>query len=107
MFELLAAFVSVTGLSFYLLWNDLVELWRDRRLGKRLSGTLSSLQGHRIEIAIDRLGEPSEVLEGTSGRRLYIWNSHKAPRLPQDKGFVVVSLTVNESGTITQSSWKA
>ena len=106
MFESLSLIFSVLILSVWLLWNDFQEVWQDRKLGKRLSQTLNNLQGQRIEVALEKLGEPTEVLEGTTGRRLYIWNSHHAPRLPSEKGLVIVSLTVNEFGTITQSSWK-
>jgi hypothetical protein len=107
MFEILALFFSLTALSFYLLFDYYRDRWRDERLGRKLVRLLNALQGKPVASAIEQLGDPSEILEGASGRRLYIWNSHRAPRLPKDKEFVVVSLTVDEQGTVIRSSWKA
>lgn len=77
---------------------------RSRRRSRWLDQTITALEGRRVEAAAERLGLPTEVIDGSAGRALWVW---KAPPAPPAPGLVILSLDVNASGIITGGAWRS
>ncbi len=86
------------ALSLASLWREWRKRQRHRRFKHWLERTLSSVDS--FPQAEERFGFPSEVFEGTSGRRLYVW------RRKMRDGELTVTLTAEEDGRISDRSWK-
>jgi hypothetical protein len=79
--------------------------WRDRRQKRELRTLVRDLRGREIRIAEHRLGPPHEVVDGSSGRSLWVWRSPPNEVLPDGTGLLILSLTVDPGGRITGGGW--
>lgn len=93
-------------LAFYAVaLTRIVRNWlRYRRRGRWLDRTIAALEGRSVEAAAERLGLPTEVIDGSAGRALWVW---KAPPAPPAAGLVILSLDVNASGIVTGGAWRS
>ena len=103
----IAAFILIVAI----LYGIAVARWaakarRTRRREVQLNGMLAKLHGKKIQEATRDFGEPSEIVFGSSGARLYIWKEPAGPRLPRGSGIVVITVNVDPADTVTESSWK-
>jgi hypothetical protein len=51
-------------------------------------------------------GPPTEIVEGTSGRQLYIWKALNIPRVPNGSSLLVITLTINPDGFVSDTHWQ-
>lgn len=85
--------------------SRLARNWlRYRRRGRWLDRTITALEGRPVEAAAERLGLPTEVIDGSQGQALWVW---KAPPAPPAPGLVILSLDVNKSGIVTGGAWRS
>lgn len=88
------------------IWS-LVSRVRARIRGRRIDAMVKSMDGQRIQDAEKLFGPPLEVVDGTTGRQLYIWKSPPSEQFPPGPGLLIVTLTVDSHGWITHAVWKA
>jgi len=105
--EILVFILAVIALCVRGLWIELSSNWNDNRRDAALTTLLEPIKGQPIGGAIERFGQPAEVVPGTTGRALYIWRAPPAKRFPSGKGLLIVTLTADEAGTITDAQWVA
>lgn len=77
---------------------------RYRRRGRWLDRTIIALEGRPVAAAAERLGLPTEVIDGSAGVALWVW---KAPPAPPAPGLVILSLDVNANGIVTGGAWRS
>ncbi len=92
--------LGILALSVGSFVREYIRQRRDRRQAKTLDGTLERLRGRGFADARGELGFPHEVVEGLSGRRLYIW------KVIEKKRVLTVTLTAEPSGRIVDAAWK-
>lgn len=98
-------------LIFAILYGIAVTGWIRKARGNKqreamLNQMLGALRGRRIQEAAEQFGEPSEIVFGSSGARLYIWKQPAGPALPKGSGVVVITVNVDAADIVTGSSWK-
>ncbi|MBZ2187397.1 MAG: hypothetical protein K7J46_22065 [Bryobacter sp.] len=106
LWEVLLLVLSVTALCCYSIGQELLVNWRNQRRALAMSSELSQLPGKMAWEAEKVFGPPTEIVEGTSGRRLYIWKALSLPRIPKADGLLVVTLTINPEGSIAETHWQ-
>ena len=79
---------------------------RERRRDRTLARLIPAFVGSRIDAATRALGPPAGVIDGTTGRALYIWRPPREEAIPRGGGLVVVSLTVERNGSVSGASWR-
>ena len=67
---------------------------------------LQKLEGQKAWEAEKLWGPPSEIAEGGSGRKLYIWKYDTLPNVPKAPGLVVATLTINSHNEIESTHWE-
>lgn len=106
LWEVILLILSVVLLCVYGLLQDVLVHWRNQRRALAMNEELGQLSGKMAWDAEKVFGPPTEIVEGTSGRQLYIWKSLSLPRIPQADGLLVVTLTVNSDGTVADTHWQ-
>jgi hypothetical protein len=93
---------------FYGVWlaRHLLNRWRTRRREATLVRLVASFAGKPVSEAQRALGPPVEILDGPSGRRLYVWRPPASRAIPPAPGVVVVTTTVEADGTVAETSWR-
>jgi hypothetical protein len=94
------------GFSAWLLLSDRFFEWRMRREAGRVSNFVESLRGISIDEAVGRFGPPLEQFAGSTGRGLYIWHSPPSLGFPPVRGVLIVTLTTEQDGRVTESAWQ-
>ena len=79
---------------------------RERRRAERISQLVGSLAGRYIGDAKRQFGPPLEEIVGDSGRSLYIWRAPPADSFPALPGVLIVTLTADENGMVTDTAWR-
>lgn len=103
LWELILLVVSITILCSYGLLKDLYIFWRNQQRADFLGKALHALEGKPAWEAEKQFGPPTEVVSGTSGRQLYIWKAASLPHVPQGTGLMVLTLTIDPQGGITET----
>jgi hypothetical protein len=80
--------------------RDLLRNWRKSKQAKKLSEQLSQLRGLQSKAATGAFGFPDEVIDGPSGRKMFIWK--KGEQRPD----LTISIVVDELDRIEQGSFK-
>lgn len=93
-------------LCSYSLVRDLYIFWRHQQRQDFLGKALLCLEGKTAWDAEKRFGPPTEIVEGTTGRQLFIWKANELPGLPAGQGLVVLTLTVGRDGEILESHFE-
>ncbi len=105
--EFLVLILAVLYLMTRGLWVEYAANRNERRQKAALATLLNPMLGQPISGAIKRFGQPAEYIAGTTGRGLYVWLSPPANRFPPGRGILVVTLTADVDGTITDANWAA
>jgi hypothetical protein len=92
--------LGVLALSAWSFFREYRKQRRDRREARDLGGKLANLEGGTLADARERFGFPDEVLEGPSGRTLYIW------KIFADDRVLTVTATTESSGRIIETAWR-
>ncbi|MBM3726871.1 MAG: hypothetical protein FJW40_15800 [Acidobacteria bacterium] len=87
-----------------LLARDWWAAVRDRRVLRRAGAMLERLRGGPVAGATGAFGEPSEIVSGTTGASLYIWNPAVARALEAASVPVVVAMTVDPEGRVAAAT---
>ena len=95
----------LAGFCSWLLLSDRLVEWKDRREARRVSRIINRLQGENIEAVVQRFGPPREQFTGSTGRSIYEWRRPPSLELPDIRGVLVVTLTVDSNGRIAESVW--
>jgi hypothetical protein len=95
---LLIGYTVALSRNFYLHWRDGKQQEEAVQIGL-------DVYGRPVGALIERLGDPYEIEEGTTGRALYIWKFPPARTLRKGTGlFVFTALT--EHGVVASCEWK-
>jgi hypothetical protein len=94
------------GVSFWGLLREHFIAKRERRRAERISSLIESLPGHSIGEAKRRFGPPHEEIRGDSGRSLHVWRAPPAESFPVVPGVLIVTLTADENGVVTNAVWQ-
>jgi|SRR4051794_18582444 hypothetical protein len=95
----------LAGFCTWLLLSDRLTEWKDRRQARVVSRAIDRLQGEPIEAVLDRFGPPREQFTGSTGRSIYVWRRPPSAQLPDIRGVLVVTLTVNSNGRVAETVW--
>lgn len=95
----------LAGFCSWLLLSDRLVEWKDQRQARRVSQIISGLQGESIDTVVKRFGPPREQFTGSTGRSIYEWRRPPSQQLPDIRGVLVVTLTVDSNGRIDESVW--
>jgi hypothetical protein len=90
-------------------WGLLREYFvakQKRRRAQDISRLVESLAGHSIGDAKRQFGPPIEEIIGDSGRSLHIWRAPPAGSFPEVPGVLIVTLTADENGVVTDTAWR-
>lgn len=88
----------VLSILLLCLFNLGKQAWNRRRRRNRvlaLHSRLLELVGQKAWEAEKFWGPPTEVAEGSRGRRLYIWKREQLAGIPAALGLIVVTLTID------------
>lgn len=103
-FEVVFLFASLFTLGLWLFVREAFAGWRQRFRARQVELFLRELEGREVARAEARLGAANEIHRGSGGRRLYVW---KGPRsLPEAGRLLIVTLTVDAAGTVTNAAWE-
>src|SRR5882724_7323936 len=105
--EILVFILAVIALCTRGLWMEYASNRNEQRQEAALAKLLDPMLGQPISGAIERFGHPAEYVAGTTGRALYVWVAPPAKRFPPGRGVLVITLTADSDGTITDASWAA
>ena len=92
--------IGILTLSAWSLLRELLRKRRDRREARELKSKLDRLSGGTLADASEVFGFPDEILEGPTGRRLYVW------KLIKDDRVLTVTMTAEPNGRIVQTAWR-
>ena len=106
LWEVIVLFLSITALCCYSIGQELLLRYRDLKRADAVGKELLALPGKSAWEVEKRFGPPTEIVEGTSGRYLYIWKTLSLPHIPQGGGLLVITLTVNPDGTVAETHWQ-
>jgi hypothetical protein len=95
----------LAGFCTWLLLSDRLVEWKDHREERRVSQIINRLQGENIHTVVERFGPPREQFTGSTGRSIYEWRRPPSLQLPDIRGVLVVTLTVDSNGRIAESAW--
>jgi len=105
--EILVFILSVIALCGYGLWKEYAANRNETRQDAALERLLHPLIGLPIAGATALFGQPSEYVAGTTGRALHVWVAPPARGFPPGRGVLVVTLTADSDGVITDVQWSA
>lgn len=106
LWEVILLILSVTVLCCYSVGQELLLRYRDLKRAEAMGKELLHLPGKTAWEVEKRFGPPTEIVEGTSGRYLYIWKALSLPHIPKGGGLLVMTLTVNPDGTVSETHWQ-
>ncbi len=106
LWEVILLILSVIILCLFNIGQEVLRNWRKLRRADALGKELGQLSGKMAWEAEKLFGPPTEIVEGTSGRSLYIWKSLSLPRIPKDSGLLVVTLTIGPDGSVAETHWQ-
>ncbi|MBM3762182.1 MAG: hypothetical protein FJW36_18275 [Acidobacteria bacterium] len=106
LWEVILLILSVTLLCCYSILREFLSNRRTQRRANAIGSELSQLPGKMAWEAEQVFGPPTEIVEGTSGRHLYIWKSLDLPRIPHGNSLLVVTLTINADGSVAETHWQ-
>jgi len=106
LWEVILLILSVTLLCCYSILQELLSNLRERRRAKAIGVELSHLPGKMAWEAERVLGPPTEIVDGSSGRQLYIWKALDLPHIPRSSSLMVVTLTINSDGSVSDTHWQ-
>ena len=106
LWEVILLILSVTLLCCYSIAQEVLNNYRDNRRAQAMGNQLSHLPGKTVWEVEKVFGPPTEIVEGTSGRHLYIWKAFNLPTIPKGNGLLVVTLTVGPDGSIAETHWQ-
>lgn len=106
LWEVILLILSVTLLCCYSIGQELLSNLRTRRRADAMGHELSLLPGKMAWEAEKVFGPPTEIVEGTSGRFLYIWKALDLPHIPKGASLMVVTLTINPDGSVAETHWQ-
>jgi hypothetical protein len=90
--------LGVLALSAWSFYREYRKSRRDRRDAERLKRSLAKLEGRTLSHAESEFGFPSEVVEGASGRKLYVWKIFQQDRV------VILTATAEPTGRIVATA---
>jgi hypothetical protein len=105
-FETAVFVLFLGGVCSWLLLREHFIAKRKRRSAAHISRLVESLAGHPIGDAKRQFGPPIEEIFGDSGRSLYIWRAPPAESFPTVPGVLIVTLTADENGVVTDTAWR-
>lgn len=105
-FEVVFFFASLTVLGLWLILRDFLDRFRQRYRARRVDELLAPLPGREVARAEALFGTPHEVLDGSGGRRLYVWKSPVTRAIPRAPALLIITLTVDGAGNVTHAAWE-
>ncbi len=98
--------LSITLLCCYSIVHDIFGSFRAHRRSNAMDHELRLLPGKKAWEAEQVFGPPTEIVDGTSGRQLYIWKALDLPHIPKGDRLLVITLTINVDGTVTDTHYQ-
>jgi hypothetical protein len=105
-FETAVFVLFLGGVCFWGLLREHFIAKRERRKAEQITRLVTSLPGHSINDAKRQLGPPHEEILGDSGRSLHVWRAPPAESFPAVPGVLIVTLTADENGVVTDAAWR-
>jgi hypothetical protein len=99
-FEPILLVLSILVLCLFNIGKQAWDRRRRRRRGLALESRMAELAGQKAWEAEKWWGPPTEVAEGSRGRRLYIWKRERMAGIPEALGLIVVTLTVDAENVV-------
>ena len=90
--------LGVLALSAWSFFREYRRGRRDRHETRELKDRLASLEGGTLKDAQSQFGFPNEVVEGRSGRKLYVW------KIFEDDRVLILTATAESSGRIVATA---
>ena len=100
-FEVLFFFVFLFGLGFWLITSEALADWRRIRRANRVRRLIHTFEGKEVARAEAVLGPATEIIAGSTGRRLYVWKGPDSKSIPPAAPLLIVTLTVDATGIVT------
>lgn len=66
---------------------------------------LQTMEGKELAGAEAMLGPATEIVNGSGGRRLYLWKAPECRAIPHADLLLIITLTVNADGIVTHATW--
>lgn len=98
--EIALFIIGILTLAGWSLLREFLRRRRDRRQGRQLRRQLDQVEGGTLIDAQNIFGFPDEVLEGPTGRKLYIWKMFEEDRV------LTVTMTADTAGRIVATAWR-
>ncbi len=92
--------LCVLALCLISLFREVRQYLRQQRQAREVSAALEALHGQPSAEASVRFGVPDEVLDGPSGRKLFIWKPNK------QRNVTTITLTIDEEDRVAQGSFR-
>jgi hypothetical protein len=90
--------LGVLALSAWSFFREYRAGRRDRKESQRLKQMLARIEGRTLSDAQTEFGFPSEVVEGASGRKLYVW------KIFEDDRVLILTATAEATGRIVATA---
>jgi putative component of toxin-antitoxin plasmid stabilization module len=90
--------LGVLTLSAWSFFREYRKGRRDRREAQRLKEMLARLEGGTLTDAQTEFGFPNEVVEGASGRKLYVW------KIFEEDQVLILTATAESTGRIVATA---
>lgn len=90
--------LGILVLSAWSFFREYRKGRRERREARRIQHLLAKLEGRTLSDAQTELGFPSEVVEGLSGRKLYVW------KIFEDDRVLILTATAEPTGRIVATA---
>lgn len=90
--------LGVLALSAWSFFREYRKGRRERKEARELKQMLAKLEGGTLSDAQSKFGFPAEVIEGISGRKLYVWKIFEEDRV------LILTATAESSGRIVATA---
>ncbi len=107
MIEILTLFSFVLILGLVLVAKDWAVMYRLRRRRQYMNRLMDQLTGQPLRRANLALGDPTEIVNGSSGRQMYVWKGPEREAIPEAPELLIVTIIADADGTITKAAWES
>ena len=106
MIEITTFGLMVLALIVGTLARDYWRARRDRNRAIQINALVVEFTNQPLESLVALVGDPYEMAQGLSGRRLYIWKSPPNEKLPRGSGLLTMAATIEADGLISGIEWR-